>query len=333
MQLVATHPGPEPEASEAAACLLASGLELRHFGFMQTLHLENSRLHLAIEPAAGASISSFALRHEDRWHPVLRPTPAEAIAAGNSSEMCSFLLAPFSNRLTGARFSFEGRDYQLQANAEGGFAIHGCVRKRPWNVERQTADHLQLSLRTRDFPDLDFPFPFEVLVTYGITEDTLSASLALTNTGHTAMPAGLGFHPYFQRSLFHSAENAELRFAATGAYDSLSPETAALALRPEQRFAISRAIPREGFDTCFAGWNHQAEIFWPDSQITAELQADSALGHLILYTPPEEPFFALEPVSNANNGFNLLARNVPDSGVQVLAPTETLTAGFRLRLC
>ncbi|HAC81130.1 MAG TPA: hypothetical protein DCG06_12595, partial [Deltaproteobacteria bacterium] len=47
--------------------------------FMQTLHLENSRLQLAIEPEAGASISAFALRHGGEWIPVLRPTPPEAI--------------------------------------------------------------------------------------------------------------------------------------------------------------------------------------------------------------------------------------------------------------
>ena len=300
---------------------------------MQTLHLKNSRLHLAIEPGAGASISSFALCRDEQWVPVLRPTPAEDIATGNSSAMSSFLLAPFSNRLTDARFSFEGQDYQLQANADGGFAIHGCVRKRPWTLREQTADRLQLSLRTHEFPDLDFPFPFEVLVTYEITEDTLSASLAMTNTGSAPMPAGLGFHPYFQRSLFDPAENAELRFSATGAYTSLSPEEAAAPLQPEQKFSPSRAIPPEGFDTCFAGWDHEADIRWPASGITGELRADPTLGHLILFTPPEESFFALEPVSNANNGFNLFARHIPDSGVQVLAPSTTLIAGFRLRLC
>ena len=106
---------------------------------METLHLKNSRLHLAIEPGEGASISSFALCRDGQWVPVLRPTPAQDIATGNSSAMSSFLLAPFSNRLTDARFSFEGQDYQLQANADGGFAIHGCVRKRPWTLREQTA--------------------------------------------------------------------------------------------------------------------------------------------------------------------------------------------------
>jgi aldose 1-epimerase len=301
--------------------------------FMQTLHLKNSRLHLAIEPAAGASISTFALRHEEKWIPVLRPTPPEAIAAGNSSAMSSFLLAPFSNRITGAQFSFEGQTYQLQANAEGGYAIHGCVRKRPWNVEHQTSEKLELSFQSTDFSDLNFPFPFRAKVTYGLSADTLTAQLSLTNTGDRPMPAGLGFHPYFQRTLFDATEKVELAFAASAAYTELSPDGPAQTLRPEQQFHQARTLPTQGFDTCFAGWDHHAKIYWPGSDVTAELRSDPALGHIILYTPPEESFFALEPVSHANNGFNLLDHGIADSGVQVLRREETLVAGFRLHLC
>ena len=43
-------------------------------------------------------------------------------------------------------------------------------------------------------------------------------------------------------------------------------------------------------------------------------------------------FFALEPVSHANDGFNLLAAGVPDSGVRVLEPGETLAGTVRLAI-
>ena len=275
----------------------------------------------------------FALRHKDRWVPVMRPTPPAALAAGNLSAMSAFMLAPFSNRLAQARFSFEGREYQLQPNAEGGYAIHGCVRKRPWITTHHTSTELRLMLQTKDFPDLDFPFPFQIEITYGLEVDALTARLALTNTGETRMPAGVGFHPYFQRTLLDAEDKVELQFMATGAYADLCPEGPPVALRPEQEFHQPRAVPREGFDTCFSGWDNAAKIHWPGSQVTAEMQSDPSLGHIILYTPPDEPFFALEPVSNANNGFNLLAQGIADAGVRVLERQETLIAGFRLRLC
>ena len=54
--------------------------------------------------------------------------------------------------------------------------------------------------------------------------------------------------------------------------------------------------------------------------------------HLILYNPAVKPYFAVEPVLNANDGVNILARGEAGSGVQVLEPGKSLSARFDLRL-
>ena len=54
--------------------------------------------------------------------------------------------------------------------------------------------------------------------------------------------------------------------------------------------------------------------------------------HVILYSPNGEKFFALEPVTNANDGFNLFAQGDTSCGVVVLQPGETLKTGFEIRL-
>ena len=53
-------------------------------------------------------------------------------------------------------------------------------------------------------------------------------------------------------------------------------------------------------------------------------------GHLVVYNPIEHPFFALEPVTNANDGVNLLAKGDQTSGIRILEPGETLEASFRM---
>ena len=50
----------------------------------------------------------------------------------------------------------------------------------------------------------------------------------------------------------------------------------------------------------------------------ATITATEPFRHLVLYVPPGESFFAVEPVSNANDGFNLFARGIAGSGVRVL---------------
>jgi aldose 1-epimerase len=67
-----------------------------------------------------------------------------------------------------------------------------------------------------------------------------------------------------------------------------------------------REIADTDLDSCFAGWDGRARIRWPRSNVIAEIDCDAPFRHLIVFTPREKPFFAIEPVSHANNGFNLL---------------------------
>jgi aldose 1-epimerase len=294
--------------------------------------LENGALRLAVLPEAGASVVELSLRLAGAWTPVMRPTPPEAVESRNSSDMASFVLVPYSNRIRDARFVFEGREYALRPNTADGHTIHGDVRKRPWKVAAVEADRARFSLDSRAFSDLNFPFPFAVELSYALAGDRLETEAVLTNTGDASMPAGIGFHPYFQRSFGAADEAVEIEAHVAGAYPELLPKTGPRPLEPREDFARSRPIGDTDLDTCFAGWDGHARITWPQSGVVVEMEADAPLRHLILYTPPGKPFFAVEPVTNANDGFNLLARGVPGSGVEVIAPGESLRARFRIRV-
>jgi aldose 1-epimerase len=294
--------------------------------------LENDVLRFAALPEAGASVVELSSRIGGAWTPVMRPTPSEAITSGNSSDMASFVLAPYSNRIRDARFVFQGREYALRPNTADGHTIHGDVRKRPWKVGAVAADRARFSFDSRSFPDLNFPFPFTVELTYSLAGDRLETEAVLTNTGGAPMPAGIGFHPYFRRSLGAADEAVEIEARVAGAYPELLPKTGPRPLEPHEDFSRSRPIGDTDLDTCFAGWDGHARIAWPKSGVVADIDADAPLRHLILYTPPGKPFFAVEPVTNANDGFNLLAKGIAGSGVEVIAPGESLPVRFRIRV-
>jgi aldose 1-epimerase len=294
--------------------------------------LENDVLRIAVLPEAGASVVELSYRLAGGWTPAMRPTPPEAIESRNSSDMASFVLAPYSNRIRDAHFVFQGHEYALRPNTADGHTIHGDVRKRAWKVATVAADRARFSFDSRAFPDLNFPFPFAVELTYALAGDRLETEAVLTNTGDAPMPAGIGFHPYFQRSLGAADEAVEIEARVGGAYPELLPKTGPRPLEPREDFSRSRPIGDTDLDTCFAGWDGRARITWPKSGVVAEIEADAPLRHLILYTPPGKPFFAVEPVTNANDGFNLFAKAVPDSGVEVLAPGEALRVRFGIRI-
>jgi aldose 1-epimerase len=299
---------------------------------MALISIESSDLKLGVVPEAGGSVTGLWARIAGDWVPILRPTPADAIASGNSSLFASFALVPWSNRVRDARFSFGGRAYELRANTPEGHAIHGDVRKRPWKTGASGRSRLELSFDSRDFTDVNFPFPFTAAMSFTLDGRSVTTEIHLRNEAREAMPAGFGFHPYFRRTVLDAADDVELEMSVAGIYRDLLPTSAAVAVGPHEDFRRMRPIAGATFDHCFAGWDGRAAIRWPKSGVEAVIEATEPFRHVILFVPPGKDFFAVEPVSHANDGFNLLARGVTSSGMRTLAPGETLAGSFRIAI-
>ena len=96
-------------------------------------------------------------------------------------------------------------------------------------------------------------------------------------------------------------------------------------------FRAMRPLGAVFVDTCQTARSGPvaATIEYPGA-LTIDLEADDALSHLVVYLPVGEPFFAVEPVTNANDAFTLHARGVPGVGVLEVPPGETATAEFSL---
>lgn len=310
------------------------------------------RLSATIAPEAGASLVAFEMQRGDKRVPLMRPTPPDAVTRRESGQMASFVMLPWSNRITNARFMFEGRDYSLRANTPQGFAIHGDGRQRPWRIIAQRDDAITCALDSRDFPDYNFPFPLLAELQYSLSDAALNTTLTLTNVGDCAMPAGFGFHPYFNRGFGASdADEAQLQIKVGGVYPPLpgmasQPVSAAEAsddrlaalggpmapLLPEQDFSALQTVGARDIDHCFGGWDGRAIIAYPSAGLRLRFECDPIFGHVVIYTPPGKPFFAVEPVTIANNGFNLHAAGLPGTGAQVLPPGAALRGRFCLRV-
>ncbi|MCL5273741.1 MAG: aldose 1-epimerase [Chloroflexi bacterium] len=301
-------------------------------------------------PNPGASIAALTAKLGDRWIPVMRPTPAQALALPKSGQMASFNLAPWSNRIVGAAFSFQEKPYALRANTPQGFAIHGDARERPWHVDDHRGNTLTCSIDSREFPDFNFPFPFTAAICYELNEATLATSFRLNNVGNSAMPAGWGFHPYFNRRLSDSVQDhAQLELYVEGVYPPLPGMTASMPPTIKRRqklgelspmfdvpdamdFSKPAEIGERDIDHCFGGWDGRAAISYPLSGVRLVIDCDPVLGHVIVYTPPGKSFFAVEPVTHANDGFNMLARGIAGNGIRVLQPGEQLNGVFRIHV-
>ncbi len=309
---------------------------------MKILTLANSTLRLRIAPDLGASPTELALHRTllprapstaPQWLPIWRPTSQAAIDRGDSAEFSSYTLAPYSNRIRDGKLRFRGQTHALAPNWPNGQTIHGDVRMRPFVVESSASDAVLCRYRSRSSPAVNFPFHFDLTTEYRLRDTALEIDLALTNTDDRELPAGLGIHPYFVRWLWPGSPSPRLRFAATGHYPvdaQIIPTGPAQPLLPQHDFSTPREVYAQPIDCAFAGWDGLAELTWPDTGLSLQLRADPVFGHFVVYNGAADGTLALEPVSHATDACNLAERGIAGTGLQVLAPGQTLRGRITL---
>jgi aldose 1-epimerase len=298
-----------------------------------TESIQNNVWRLRISPRVGAS--PIALEHNlnGAWHPVMRPTPPETLDGDSSSPFSSYTLAPYSNRIRDGRFAFQGREYTVRANNSKGEFIHGDVRNRPWQVHRLNDTTLECRFDSREFSDANFPFPYTVVVTYQLECEQFITDIRLENAGDTAMPAGFGFHPYFVRHFATSSADPILTFHATGFYiadETIIPRDGAHPITPEMDFSRGKNAYAQSLDTVYNGWHGTATLRWETHRLV--LEASSLFTHFVACNGAPDGTIALEPITHATDGFNLMARGVDGTGVRVLEAGEGMTGTVTLRL-
>jgi aldose 1-epimerase len=288
----------------------------------------DARVELA--PAIGGAIAGFSFA----GRPVLRPTPDTARADGDAGRHASYPLVPYSNRVAAARLAFGGATHALARNfGDHPHSIHGLGWQRPWTVAGAAADSALLVLDHDAAGESAraWPWPFRatqaIALAAGDRSATLTAKLAVHNTGRAAFPFGLGWHPYFVRE-----PGTLLGFAADGAWTN---DRTQLPLRhdavpAEWRFDPPRPLGDTRLDNVFTGWRGSAVLRDPAHRREVTIAADRACGLLVVYVPGARGAIALEPVTHATDAFNRAARGELGTGTRVLEPGASFSCTMQI---
>ena len=294
--------------------------------------IENAFWQLEIAPDIGASVVNLRALVNHHFEPIMRPTPPDALSKHSSSALSSFILAPFSNRIRGAKFAFNGCEHQLNVTTLDGNTQHGDVRNRAWTVVKHDAETLEGWFDSRSVSDFNFLWPITANVVYELEGNALEVRLEMRNVSPEPMPAGFGLHPYFVRKLANSSD-VVLGFHADGVYQtdaSLMPTEAMQPVPADLDFSSPRAVGAQELNHGF-GWDGRASLEYPNAGVRVVIEADPIFSHVVAFTSPDGTL-AIEPVTNATDGFNLMAQGVPGTGVVILEPGAVMTGTVRFKL-
>lgn len=135
----------------------------------------------------GGGIRSYTWAGRD----VLDPYPLDAMCDGAHGTP----LIPWPNRLEDGRYEFGGQTYQVAlTEPEKHNAIHGFLRWRSWSVRERSDDSVTIGIPLH--PMKGYPFSLDVSIDYTLTDEGLTVSTTVTNTGVSSCPYGSGQHPY-----------------------------------------------------------------------------------------------------------------------------------------
>lgn len=235
------------------------------------------------------------------------------------------LLFPFPNRLKDGRFADNGQVYQFPINeSDHNNALHGLVYNKKFNIVELSLekDKASLSLIYQYRGGYKYyPYPFNLTISYTITEQELGITLEVENVGNLDFPYGIGWHPYFRttKPIGVAAPDSSLqevneRMLPTGKesiytfHDVPTPLTASL----DNAF---RLPDNENFNVKMTGFEN----------IKLNFSADSSFRFFQIYTPANY-ITAIEPVT-----CNINALNTGD-GLLWLAPGQTATHSCGLQL-
>jgi aldose 1-epimerase len=284
------------------------------------------------------------------WRPVLEDGPREmlwsepGIEQGDKRASGSGipLLFPFPGRIGGARFRFDGRDYELQGGDAFGNAIHGFVHVRPWRVVDQSPRSVVGEFHASvDDPSIIalWPADFRIRVSYEIRGRELVSDVRYENTGAGQLPCGFGTHAYFRLPLSQRGSVADTIVTAPVRalwnLDKMIPTGEKQPVSADQPLADGLRLGDHKFDTCFTGLQADQDglvrtrLRDPASgrELTQEFGAEFT--QCVIYTPPHREAICLEPYTCVPDAIRLAAEG-HDTGLQVLKHGEQRQIKVRL---
>jgi aldose 1-epimerase len=224
--------------------------------------------------------------HGDR--DVLHPYALDAVCDGAHGAP----LIPWPNRLADGRYSFDGREYQLElTEPEKHNAIHGLLRWRNWSVLDRAADRVVVA--TRLHPTDRWPFALDVSVSYALGDAGLTVETVARNIGDGPCPYACGQHPYLSPGVGAKVDQCTLELRAATRIDTDPERQLPTGTEPVEGtkydFCSARAIGGLEIDYAFTDLERDGDgrawvrLGCPDGR-TVELWTDAAYPVTEIYT-------------------------------------------------
>ena len=236
-------------------------------------------------------------------------------------------LAPWPNRVRDGRYTFNGEELQLPINEPSrSCALHGLAYALEWRLVERSDTHVTLS--TVIYPQVGWPAICQLYSRFEIVDGGLTVSWESKNVGDVAFPFGYGSHLYLR---FDEIADVELEspFTQELFVDERLLPTSLDEVSDEHDFRKPRPLSDVVMDTAFTAAPEGWEINLTGSNRRVTLWADGHHRWVQMFTHPERPSIAVEPMTCGPDAFN---EGVTHDDLIRLNPGEATSGTWGIRV-
>ncbi|WP_426451625.1 aldose 1-epimerase [Paenibacillus sp. S-38] len=300
--------------------------------------MENDQLIVRICPALGSNVYSIWDKRLGRE--ILRaPSGPQELADAPVQYGTPILMPP--NRIRGARFTFEGREYQFDVTNSHGHHVHGMLRNQAWTVtatgHREDTTYITCVLRLAEDENVQrqYPHALELELTCELKGGVLRHFLRAVNRGDVTAPFGYGLHTWFR--LDGEPENWKLQLPSSGIWrlDGTKVPTGEIIPLGEVYTPLLRGDTLDGYDmdTVFQIGDYPRLAVLCRKGVELRYSASDAFKQWVVFTKGEAcDFICLEPYTWVTNAPNITGQPAEVTGLRGIAPGEELTLEVRLEV-
>lgn len=277
---------------------------------MAVVELRAGPNRVLLDPRRGGRLAAWSIDGEE----LLLGPPDDL---DTSIHWGCYLMAPWPGRLAGGRFEWRGRRVQVR-RTHGRHAIHGLTWNRPWAVESASTTEAALTI---ELPRDEWPMGGRVRQRVTVAPAGISLEAEI-QAGTEAMPAALGWHPWFRR---RGEPRLRVDAASYQATRAMIPTGEVAAVEGRTDLRAGPRLGRRRLDLAYLGAASPAVLTWPDLELTIAFEPSPA--PLVVYTPAGS--VCVEPLTAPPNALARAGQGDTD-GLQTLEPGDRVEARLRL---
>jgi len=293
--------------------------------------LEAHGQRLALVPALGGGVAAWKWGSGPDAVDLWRPWDG---ASDDRYTLASFAMLPWSNRISAGGFQHEGRFHGMRPNRAGEpYPIHGDGWLQPWTLTRVSAGRAVLQLDSQRFEGN--PYVYDGMQELRLVDGGLDQMVCVVNRGSTALPFGLGLHPWFPRTP-QTRLHAQVDGVWLSGHDPIP--TSHTTQLPDGWDLRGGASMTRGdlIDNAYTGWDGRARIEWPERGLALQMRTlpiQTPNGprpptYCLLYRPPAGNAFCFEPITHPIDAFHFDDK----PGLVTLAPGQALGLSVEWRV-